>query len=517
MQPTDENKLPDSEQTEVSMTPSVEEPTPTPEPEEAPPEDTTVYHANAVEELPCKEPLTEKQLADFSIYNSLSVLYSTPRAVLSSIHNTGDKEMADPASAMEWMQASTRSDDIAPVPDDHANQEAWREGAEWRQYIEQDGQRFRTQRPKLGEATGRILSGTAAIRRVQARLSMGAHMRQPMWNSGFWLTIVPPQEATLLNLDRKLQMEKIRLGRESRGAIFDNYRVYVIAELVNTILEHVDDTSIQIDGGNMVDIIKANLAVTDIPALALAFACTIYPDGYGLSQPCTADVSKCQHVAKELIALTKLLWVDRTRLTESQRRLMARKASHKVTVKEIQDYQTTFPSVVSGVIDLPGDMRLRLKVPSFAEYEDSGTRWVQSIEDDLDRVFGTKLVGEDRDRFMFEQANAQVIRNYSHWFAELILDVGEDSEQVISDRYTLEETAQALSPDERIVDAIEMGVRKYTSEIPVTVIGLVNYACPKCGQFQLRPDTPNKVIIPLDAVSTFFTLQYNRLTSPRRH
>lgn len=473
------------------------------------------FPANATVELPLFKDINEKQKKAITPAESINLLFATYRQIAhitANVKSLGG--LPDPESSMDWvLAAGSAVNFMAPADEENVTYAAWQADRDWAQYLNHGADRLRAARPKIQESNAPKLSGQAAIRRVQARMSLGGHAQWPMYNSMFWVTFIPPQEAALLELDRRIQTEKIKLGRQTKGAVFDNDRIYIIKYVMDLILDHVDDTSLEYSSEEgKRQAIKDHLLITDIPSMILGFVSCIYPNGYPLSQPCTADLSKCHHVNRGVVDLNKLLFVDRKRFSEDQRRFMSKnRAGASMKLDDVKAMQSSFPVPASATIDLGNQMTMELRVPTYTEYEDSGLRWVDGIVEQTDAAFGSVLHGVDRDVYIQQLATVETLRNYSMYFGRIIIDAGEMSESVIDSVSTLEELSRTFSADREIVDLIVGTVDQFVEDATTTVIGIVNYACERCGETQLRPDAKEQIILPLDVVSTFFTLVSNRL------
>lgn len=475
--------------------------------------DNTVYRANAKVDpkLPIREPLPENKKA-LNPADSMSLLYSSAQQITETVDRMRETPSHDPASMIDWLSAVRQSDNFTPMLDDDVGYAAWREGSEWRQFIEYEGARLRVGTPKLGDAmTGHMLSGEAALLRVQSRLGMGTHVQIPLWNSGIWVTIKPPHEDAFLELQERIALEKITLGRASRGLVFDNYQVYTMHHVMEFIYRHITATTLKFGQEGMEAALDEAILITDIPNLLLGVLCTMYPHGYELTQPCTADISKCTEVFQGLIGLPKIGWVDVTRFNDNQRRHMANRRSDSMTMAEVKAFQEQFPSQETSVVKLRSGINIVLEVPNMARYRDSGQRWVDAIETDTARSFGTNLQGQAREEYMFNQAIISSLGAYSHWYKQIVILGDNDDDQIIVDRVTLEATAKTLSADREVVFQVEKAIKRFNDYASCTIVGIVNFECPKCKQTQLRPDAPNQVIIPIDVISTFFTLLSKRL------
>jgi hypothetical protein len=507
---------PETPETDTPTTPSSDTETkPAPE-EKEPIVDDTEYLPNAKED-PTLLIRTERKAnkPEPDIADTISLFYSTVKGTASVLSQLEAGSLSNPAGAQTWLQTINNAENYMPEVkgSNGSGLAAWREGAQWRQFVEHEGQRLRVRVPKLDTSlTGGMLSGDAAVHRLQQRMSLGTHLQWPLWNSGIWVTFVPPTEAAILELQERINREKILLGRETNGAVFDNYQVYIVDHVMRFAMSHISGMTLKTGPEGMEATLESHMLVSDIPNLMLGVLCSIYPNGYDLSQPCVADITKCIAVHTATVSLSKMYWVDITRLNDTQRKLMVRGKVDSVTSEEVMKYQGEFAEYKGSVLEVRDGINIVLQVPTLATYRDSGRRWVDGIERDTVQVFGTDLTGREREDYMFRQAVLSTLQAYSHWFKHIVIVGLEDNDdQIIEDRESLERVSKTLSADPEVVKKIEDGVRAYNDQATCTIIGIVNYNCPKCGKTQLRPDAPNQIIVPIDVVGTFFTLLSRRL------
>jgi len=496
--PTDAPQPPESETVDETVEPQIDE---------------TRYQPNAKEDLAIRsERPANRRPVDLA--QTITLLYTTVRGAAAALSSLENIELPDPANAGKWVSAIQNADQFSPLMDDHAGFAAWRDNATWRQFVEHEGVRLRVGVPKLADmSNGQTLSGDAAIRRVQQRMSLGTHLQWPLWNSGIWVTFVPPMEEAILELQERIQQEKISLGRATRGAVFDNYQVYIVDHVMRFAYDHISAVTLKPGAEGLETALDNHILVSDIPNLLMGLLCTIYPNGYDFTQPCTADITKCTAIFEGMISLSKMYWADTSRLNESQRRLMARRKTDSVTSEEILKYQSEFAEFEGSTIELRDGINVTLQMPTLATYRDSGRRWVDGIDRDAQEVFGKDLRGREREDYMYRQAVLSTLQAYSHWYKHIVIQGAEgEDDQYIEDRTTLERLAKTLSSDTSVVSKLDEGIKRFNDQATCTIVGIVNFTCPKCNQTQLRPDAPNQVIIPVDVVSTFFTLLSNRLT-----
>lgn len=374
----------------------------------------------------------------------------------------------------------------------------------WRQSVTAGAEELQPYRPKFSDnGEGSKLVGEAAVMKIQALTGLGSVVKIPLWHTGIWVQFKAPTEAALLELDRALTNDKITLGRLTNGLIYSNSSVYFISRLVNFALAHVFDATYKYNRPeDLKEIIRAN----DIPTLLWGLLCSIYPSGYPYEQPCLTDPSKCMHIVRETLNITKLSWTDNNALTEWQRRLMTRK-NQKSTAEEIKRYADEHSFSKDSVIDLNPAIKVELKVPTVAEYERSGFAWVDSIVAQVDQAFGSTLKGDQRNEYIMERGRLTALRQYSHWINRIVIQ-GKD---VIDDPTTIEDVINPLTGDQDLYTNFFNGVGKYIDSTTISMIALPRFDCPACGAPMSEEQKRHPHLVPLDIAQIFFTLLDQRV------
>ena len=376
----------------------------------------------------------------------------------------------------------------------------------WRQKVEIDGDSLGAGRPRFGSGggTGNIISGERALMKATSILGLGAVVQIPLWHTGIWVSLKSPSEAALLELERRIASEKISLGRYTSGMIFSHTSVYTVSYVVNFVLNHVYDASVK----NITqDALKQLIKITDIPTLVWGLACAIYPNGYKYTRPCTTNPAECQHLVTGELNLTKLSWTDYQSLTEWQRRQMA-KRTEKFSEADLKRYEQEHCRGGAYTVELTEELRIKLRVPTLAQYEQSGFTWVDGIVKLLEGSLGVSLKGKERDDYITDQGRLTALRQYSHWVYRI--EVGEDA---IEDQETIESLLGTLSSDETISKTFFEAVGKFIDNSTLSVIALPKYDCPACGGEQHGDvhDDRHPHLLPLDVVRIFFTLLDQRI------
>lgn len=383
-----------------------------------------------------------------------------------------------------------------------------REGADWAQRVEYENLKLSMGKPpsvNVGKAGG--LVGEQAIQAIQNAMGLGTQLQVPLWHSGVWVTLNTPTDAELLNLERRIQDEKISLGRDTAGMLFSNNMVYIIQHVYNFILEHVYSVTME---DYTPERFSSILRVTDMQTLIHAMACSIYPNGYEHAQPCTIHPDKCQHVTKDWINLTKMFWTDRTHLTKKQVKHMAnRVAQHKL--EDIVAYQDEGKIADGRVLEFDNDVKMVLRIPTIEQYVMSGTIWVQEVVDLVERIMTTERASTDKNEYIAAQARLVTLRQYGHWIKSI--SMGEAI--VLDEPELINDLLNRLSASDDIVDKFLADIKKYIEEATMSIVAIPSYKCPGCQGTMSSEELKHPHLIPVDALITFFTLRDHRTLRAR--
>lgn len=346
------------------------------------------------------------------------------------------------------------------------------------------------------------LKGEVALLKVSKLLGLGDIMSVPLPHSGIWVTIKPPTEKDLIDFYNTLFREKIVLGRATSGLTLSNFSVYINDKLVDFIIKHIYSV-------NYSDIpkdeLKNYILLHDLPILAWGFACTIYPNGFDYQRACVTDVEQCSYVAKAIINMTKLLWVDNSSLSEAQKIILEEYRPNKLTLENYRKYVAAeHTRVTSSTFTTKNNIKIKLKIPTINEYVTDGLGWVNKINSAIEYVIieNSKDEEEAKTELLNQYVKSSILRQYNHF-----IDYIEVEDSVIQDRDTINQVLEVLSSDDDIRTVILNKVFEFKSNTTLAVIGIPEYKCPVCGTEQ-KDAVNNKFtnVIPLDVINLFFTL-----------
>ncbi|QVD49164.1 hypothetical protein LUCX_94 [Xanthomonas phage vB_XciM_LucasX] len=437
----------------------------------------------------------------------LSVVPCTAEEFNHLVQNVARLDPTGSKTGAQWTQAVYQGQEVMPRGNALAGA-VTRETSLWRQGVTTGGEGtmdLMAGRPRFGEQNQhKALVGDEAVQYMQAMLGTGHVTRVPLWHSGIWINLKAPSEQQLLELERRISNEKISLGRATNGLIFSNTMVFHNSFLFNFALGLVFDCSIS---AFTTETLKRKILLTDLPTLLWGLLCTIYPNGYKYHRPCVNDPSKCTHVAEAILDIIKLCWTDNTALTEAQRKHMVRKTA-KFTDLELSNYvsQHSYNSKATVTVrDVDGiKTTVQLRVPTLADYEQSGFNWVEGIVTGTDMAFGSQLGGEERNDYIMEQASATSLSQYAHWVERVNFNNGLTW---VDDRQTMEKIIGQLTGDTRASESFLEGMRAFINDATISLIAIPSYKCPVCQHDQNDPEEKKHPhLIPIDIGTIFFIL-----------
>lgn len=373
-----------------------------------------------------------------------------------------------------------------------------REKSDWRQVIKHGERVLGITKPKIGDADNAILRGEAAMLRARAYMGLGGQYRVPLWNSGFWVTVVTPGDEAILELDRKLAEEKIALGRATSGLLFSNASVFIVDHVVQFVMNHLVSSTLK--DSSRENLLKW-LTIHDIQHLAWGMACAIWPNGFQYARAVLGATPAQNKVVEGKINVSKLQWIDYGSLTEWQIKHMANITIGSMTNEEMERYQKEFTIRSERQIKVNDNVRLNLHVPSVEAHLLSGQKWVNNIVTMTNRVFGMDQDDDERNAYVTNQGKATMLRQYGHWVKSVEL-----GDAQVVDVEDIEDQLSLYSSDDAARDLIMNEVIKYAEDTTAAFI-----AVPTVDEREeLRyPRMPH--LLPIDALTAFFTLLRQKL------
>lgn len=371
--------------------------------------------------------------------------------------------------------------------------------------------------------------GMAAVRED---LGLSHKLAIPFWGSGLHARMMSPGALAQISLDTTLGQEKIREALESAGYALAAPAVFLNREITDFALKHlITSTAGTVDARVM----KETLTLLDFDQLVTSLAFGLYPKGFPVTRQCINSALDCDGEVTDLLNINRMVVVFDERLSDSQLRFMHKRTSTQ-DLKTIRNYQAQMRPNVSRYVDLTPTIRLKLRIPTIAQYEATATAWLDNMTTEAKALISSNAREEDRQNYLVRAQAVSTVMAYAHW-VEAVVRQGEtlESEPTVVVTRNLGEGATpdqqyeadleldeflrdfANSPEltEKFTDALE----KFIAAMTITCVCLPKVHCPKCGE-PIDKDTGSKqdhpALVTINPTEFFFTLLRRKIASALR-
>jgi hypothetical protein len=477
----------------------IEQEKPTPVEQEEPVQ--TKSGKNATQHYPLSIPET-KETELLSLPTDYA---SNVRDVLNELPNI---DLTDNPEAREWVEVLNQGLEMLPAQEMFKDTLSEADDGNFTQKPEYNGKLLIPGAPKFEKLENSVLKGEKAVIRVLQTLGLGSLFQVPLWHTGIWVTIKPPTEAEIIELNRQLINDKIQFGRSTYGLAFANTVAYTVDRLMDFIIDHIYNTTLKTESLTG-DQLKKMISCQDFPILLWGIACTIYSSGFKYQRACITNPEKCNHILEETINVTKLLWVNIESLTDYQKEHMSFRQARTRTAEQIERYKDELKVVHNSRVKLDADkdIHMTIKSPSMAEYIEGGYAWISSIVDAVEKTISSDLPSDEKEALIIRYAQASRLRQYGHWVESIEVETN-----ITGDQETINELLNVLSSDDQIFASMMGKIKAYINHSVTALVGIPSFDCPKCSEKQednVYPQFTN--IIPLDVQQLFFGLFTQRL------
>lgn len=386
-----------------------------------------------------------------------------------------------------------------------------REGSQWVQRLNYGNTKIASAGSSVKFNEGEILSGDMALLAAQRHVGVGGDFTVVLPHSGFYLTIKPPMEETILEIHRQMNQIKTEVGRKTYGLMLGSESGLINELFCRFALTAMKRNSIK-DANDLLSLIS----VHDINILLWGYVCTMYPNGFNHRAACMADVTKCQHVVEDLVNVRRMFYMDKSRFSDKQLAHLSSSAAGSMTVENINAYREEMKKkeerriiVNEGEAD---EVWFDLRVPSAREYFESTHRWIDDIGDKVIEALGADSSYNERNTLINEHASSTQMRKFAHW-VERIHIAGGIIDRSVSGPAQIEKILDAFSSSITIREDFSAQVQQYVKDSCMGLVGIADFKCPKCQQFQISPeevDPLHRSVVGIDVPMTFFTVLVQR-------
>lgn len=351
------------------------------------------------------------------------------------------------------------------------------------------------QRPKIG--TGGELKGDAAIELIKRKSTGGGSITYPLPHSGFWLTVSPPIENELVDIDHEILMSATQVGNSTFGLLLNSRSGVFSRILIGFALSKVTNSSLKLPEGLNTESLLEHISPLDYPIIVNYLLASMFMKGYPWDFTCSS--SECKSTRSTLVNLTRAVWFDRSAINTKQRELLIR-GRNNCRPEDVVKYREEFSKPELSSVEL-GDITIHFRVGSMAEFLTSSDRWVNRIEESYTRVLKDYTSESKRKTYINGQIQASRMNRYRHMVSHIEID-----DTVIRDYETVTNALDNISSINEDWNLFEAAVVKYIEDVTVAIVGIPSHTCPTCNFEPSEQKGRFQSIIPIAPDRCFFTL-----------
>ena len=358
----------------------------------------------------------------------------------------------------------------------------------------------------------KVKNEASFLMELQEGVGLGKMTKIILWNSGFWITIRPPQNEDLINLYTKLTKEIEYVAEDTTLFGFSNISAVFYKIAWEYVLEHLVDTSLNVNPKYL----SKYVSILDMDTVLLGILSQIFYNGFSTSLLCKNNYvldednkPKCNFMYDVTLDLPKLLWVDTSRLDTEMMNIISKRGPKTQDINSVKAYQNKLkPKDNVTVVNLNNGKRLELtlSIPSINESFNTSELFLLEIKKSINKSLASipeeerENVEELKTKFLTLANKSLFLGIYSHFVEKMKL-----GEFETDNRATIVEALKTLSSNPKDVNNIIDKIHNFITINSITTIAIPDFICPVCGASQ--SDEPVfEHLVPVNMVSYFFTL-----------
>ena len=394
------------------------------------------------------------------------------------------------------------------IANEELHKQQYVEGAKWSSYVTTPTVRVPVftpiKNPDYGDAK---YVGPDAVSILQNRMGIGCKLGVFLPHTGIYFILNSPDDEDVLNTLSVINNYRIEALRASSGILLGNSNFYLYRQVLNLFINNLAGCSLS--SWNKESLLSL-IDERDMNIISAALAASIYPDGYEYRQACGLVKGKktCEHITSKLLDLRRLVFVDNSRLSETQRQLAAGGIKER-SLTEIKNYQDTNYLGFKKAYEITPGISFVYKAQSIGVVIEAGEQWIKEIEATVDSIVTFNEDEETRNNEIRRRINLARIREYGHWVVEIQVD-GETN--TITDRAKINKLLKSLSRKQGVLDKVSETLSEFQRLSQIAIVAVPRVPCEGCQQTNEKDLDISPHLIPQDATSRFFTLAHQRLS-----
>ncbi len=408
-------------------------------------------------------------------------------------------------TAVEQHIAALSEDAIA---NEELHKQQYVEGAKWSPFVRTETQAVPIitpiRNPDFGDAK---YVGPDSVSLIQNRMKIGCKLGIYLPHTGLYFIVNSPSDEDVLNTLSIINTYRVEVLRASSGILLGSSNYYLYRQVLNLFINNVSGCSLA--NWNK-ETILGLIDERDMNIVATALQASIYPDGYEYRQVCGLVKSNktCEHITSKLLDLRRIVFVDNSRLSESQR-VVAAGGLRERSINEIKTYQETNYIGFKKAYEITEGICFVYKAQSINTAIEAGETWIKEIEQTVDAIVTFNDDEETRNNMIRQRINLTRIREFSHWVTEIQID-GETN--AITERSKINELLNSLGRNPQVMEKVSDTLAEFQRLSQIAIVAIPRVPCEGCKQTDQKDLDISPHLIPQDMTSRFFTLARQRLS-----
>lgn len=349
---------------------------------------------------------------------------------------------------------------------------------------------------------GTEIKGRAALASLRRHTGFGNNITHFLPRSGIWVTMRPPLETELVDVDYKRISATTVVGRNSAGSLLGANSSVNMEILIDLALECVIDCNVSNRPDGIKEALLDRIDIMDYNKLIGLLLSTMYPDGYPWEFVC----ANCENIENDsAVSFARMTVTDYSVLTDKQLNMLT-KHRNSITDDELAVYRNEFNLTDKGVIHLPNsDVDIEIDTCSLRDFLTYSNAWVMSIENKYAKALSGYRTEKERAVFINTQTQINRFLKYRHFIKKISWIVNEEVVSIESPE-EIDEAILVLRTTNEDFRVFESIIIDYIDVNTLTVFGYEAKRCECCGFEPTNTNQRFKDVIPLAPDAIFFTL-----------
>lgn len=355
------------------------------------------------------------------------------------------------------------------------------------------------------------------VMRFKSLLGIGRPVNITLFHSGFNIKLKPISLSSLTSLELSLYEEEKNFGKATLGLLANADKMHTLNTISNFLSEYILDSTLNFpEEKSILDYIS----ILDLDIILLAVLHSTNVNKIKMNRTC-ANITKinpndpgsmCTYTEACEVDPSKLLFINRDRLTDTMVKQLSHRTKNIITMEEYETYQRELKKVllenklIKEKYSVAG-LNFDLKIPSISEYAQSSNIVVDKVNYLIDKV--NKTNDETMADKIRERIDTRVTLSKYLSLINSISIEHDDMVESLTDQSEIAEILEDLTKDRDEIMEIGEMLHKYYNNSIIAMAAFPNYICPECRKEQENSsETPGfeDEFIPLNMLPFFVYL-----------